>query len=84
MTHASRNCGKTVNYKKIRRIMNENSMASIINKKLKRVKNQIVEKYPFLLKDELIYRPNQVWSADITYIQMPIGLFDGDFRCFQS
>jgi putative transposase len=71
--HELRNRGKKVNHKKVRRIMSENSMSSIIHKKIKRCKKQKVEKYPFLLKNELIYKPNQVWSTDITYIQMPIG-----------
>ena len=31
------------------------------------------EVYPYLLRDLVIYRPNQVWCADITYIQMQRG-----------
>lgn len=27
-------------------------------------------KYPYLLKDLIVDRPNQVWAADITYVQM--------------
>lgn len=29
--------------------------------------------YPYLLRNYLIERPNQVWSTDITYIPMPCG-----------
>lgn len=29
--------------------------------------------YPYLLKNLLIYRPNQVWAADITYIRLAKG-----------
>ena len=29
--------------------------------------------YPYLLKNMLIYRPNQVWAADITYIRLAKG-----------
>jgi len=31
------------------------------------------KKYPYLLKNLLICRPNQVWAADITYIRMEKG-----------
>jgi putative transposase len=31
------------------------------------------KKYPYLLKDLLIYRTNQVWAADITYIRLAKG-----------
>lgn len=29
--------------------------------------------YPYLLRDLAIVRPNQVWSADITYVPMAQG-----------
>ena len=31
------------------------------------------KKYPYLLRGLSITRPNQVWSADITYVPMPTG-----------
>ncbi len=30
--------------------------------------------YPYLLRDVVIERPNQVWCADITYVPMPLGV----------
>jgi putative transposase len=29
--------------------------------------------YPYLLRDRVIERPEQVWSADVTFIPMPKG-----------
>src|SRR5205823_3601664 len=31
------------------------------------------KKYPYLLKDLNIVKPNQVWATDITYIKIPTG-----------
>lgn len=30
-------------------------------------------KYPYLLKDLVVNRPNQLWGVDITYIKTPVG-----------
>lgn len=35
--------------------------------------NQQHRKYPYLLKDLLIIRPNQVWGTDITYVKLENG-----------
>lgn len=29
--------------------------------------------YPYLLRDTVVERPNQVWCSDITYVPMPVG-----------
>ncbi|ALY02767.1 hypothetical protein [Piscirickettsia salmonis] len=31
------------------------------------------KKYPYLLRDLEVYKPNQVWSTDITYIRLDGG-----------
>lgn len=30
-------------------------------------------KYPYLLKDVDINKPNKVWATDITYVKTPVG-----------
>ena len=34
------------------------------------------KKYPYLLRDLEVTRPNQIWSTDITYIRMPGGFVE--------
>jgi len=34
------------------------------------------KKYPHLLRDLEVTRPNQVWSTDITYIRIPEGFVE--------
>jgi putative transposase len=35
--------------------------------------NRMHNKYPYLLSDVKIVRPDQVWSTDITYLRLPKG-----------
>jgi putative transposase len=68
--------GHTVNRKRIQRLMRAMGIQGICpgpNTSLRRMEHAV---YPYLLKNLVIERPNQVWSADITYIR----LFEG-FAC---
>ena len=65
--------GEAVNPKRVRRLMREMGLEAIYPKpNLSKAKDN-VRKYPYLLKEEEITVPNQVWSTDITYISLPQG-----------
>ena len=65
--------GYTVNIKRIRRLYHLMGIEAIYPKpKLSFGSNEHV-KYPYLLKDVEVKRPDQVWSTDITYIPMVHG-----------
>ncbi len=63
--------GLTVNRKRVQRLMRRMGIAAL-GPKPKTTKPAPGHRiYPYLLRDLVIDRPNQVWAADITYI--PIG-----------
>ena len=74
ITAVLRREGIIVNHKKVQRLMKNMDLAAIFPKKTNYSKkvsyNQL---YPYLLKDVMINRPNQVWTTDITYIRMNEG-----------
>jgi transposase InsO family protein len=81
-----------VNHKRVARVMREIG----INRKIKRKKRKTTQsrhafpRYPNLLKDLLIQRPDQVWVSDITYIHLAHGdvylavLMDLFTRCIRG
>jgi putative transposase len=71
MTVMLRADGLTVNRKRVQRLMRRMGIAAL-GPKPKTTKPAPGHKiFPYLLRDLVIDRPNQVWAADITYI--PIG-----------
>ena len=65
--------GHTVNIKRIRRLLRLMGLEAIYPKpKLSMGLNEHA-KYPYLLKDVELRRPDQVWGTDITYIPMTHG-----------
>ena len=65
--------GYAVNRKRIQRLMERMGISAIYpgaNTSKPAIGHKI---YPYLLSDVDIVRPNQVWSADITYIRMAHG-----------
>jgi putative transposase len=65
--------GENVNAKRVRRLMRTMGIEAIYPKPNLSRPQDNARKYPYLLKEEEIVAPNQVWSTDITYIQLPRG-----------
>ena len=65
--------GHQVNHKRVARLMREMGIEGIRPKK-NLSKAQVGHKiYPYLLRDLEVAKPNQVWTADITYIRLAQG-----------
>lgn len=65
--------GYTVNPKRIRRLMRKMGLEAIYPKPRLSVSISEHKKYPYLLRELSVERPDQVWCADITYIRMRQG-----------
>jgi len=65
--------GYSVGRKLIRRLMKKMEIQSIAPKPFTSGRNKKHKIYPYLLRDVVVNRPNQVWCTDITYIPMPHG-----------
>jgi len=62
--------GYHVNVKRIRRLYKIMGLQTIYRKPKTTVRDPASYKFPYLLKDLIIERSNQVWQTDITYIPM--------------
>ncbi|GBR55362.1 transposase [Neokomagataea thailandica NBRC 106555] len=65
--------GYCVGRKRIRRLMAKMGLTPIYQKPRTTVRHPEHAVYPYLLRHEVIDRPNQVWCADITYLPMKQG-----------
>jgi putative transposase len=65
--------GYTVGRKRVRRLMAKMGLAPIYQRPRTTVPHPEHRIYPYLLRDLVIDRPNQVWCADLTYIPMRRG-----------
>ena len=68
-----RSLGHDANIKRIRRLLRLMGLEAIYPKKKTSIADKQHRIYPYLLKKLEISHPNQVWSSDITYIQMEKG-----------
>jgi putative transposase len=73
MVAVLRRDGWTVNRKRVRRLMRVMGLEAIYPKPNASQAHPAHKVYPYLLRDLVIDRPNQVWCADITYIPMAKG-----------
>ena len=65
--------GYTVNPKRIRRLMRTMGLEAVYPGPRLSISNKEHRKYPYLLRNLTINRPDQVWCTDITYIRMKQG-----------
>lgn len=70
MTEELKNNGEIVNRKKVQRLMRLMGLEAKYPKPRTTFSNKEHYKYPYLLKNLIITKPNQVWGTDITYIPM--------------
>jgi len=73
MTAMLRRQGHAVNEKRVRRLMRVMGLETIYPKPRTSLRNQANPVYPYLLKDLVIDRPDQVWATDITYVLLQRG-----------
>lgn len=73
MTVTLRNEGNQVNHKRVRRLMRKMAIVPIYPKPNTSKPDQTHRIYPYLLRNRVVQRPDEVWSADITYIPMARG-----------
>jgi putative transposase len=65
--------GEVVNRKRVQRVMRVMGLEAIYPKPRLSAAGKGHRIYPYLLRDVRIERPDQVWSADITYVPMASG-----------
>ncbi len=65
--------GHEVNRKRVQRLMRLMGLEAIYPKPRLSVPERQHKVYPYLLRDVSIVRPDQVWSADITYVPLQSG-----------
>jgi len=65
--------GHRVNPKRVARLMQQMGLQAVYPRRRTSISDKQHRKYPYLLRDLTVDRPNQVWAADITYIPLPRG-----------
>jgi putative transposase len=65
--------GETVNLKRVRRLRREMGLEAVYAKPRLSLPDEQRARYPYLLRNLAITRPNHVWATDITYIRLRQG-----------
>jgi len=65
--------GETVNLKRVRRLMREMGLEAVYAKPRLSLPGEQRARYPYLLRNLAITRPNHVWATDMTYIRLRQG-----------
>ena len=65
--------GETINRKRVQRLMRWMGLEAISPRPRTTVPGTPAQRYPYLLRNLEISRPNQVWSTDITYVPLQRG-----------
>jgi putative transposase len=73
MTRHLRRLGHEVGRKRVRRLMAKMGLEAVYQRPRTTVANPAHKIWPYLLRNKVIDRPNQVWCADISYIPMRRG-----------
>jgi putative transposase len=73
LTQWLRSEGELINRKHVARLMQLMSLCAIYPRKRKCLSDGVERRFPYLLRDVEIVRPDQVWSTDITYIPLRRG-----------
>ena len=73
ITEALTRRGEEVNRKRVQRLMRQMGLEAIYPKPRLSAAGRGHKIYPYLLRGVKIERPDQVWSADITYVPLPSG-----------
>lgn len=73
VTLLERDYGEKMNRKRLQRLRQQMGVETIWCRPRTSVTKETHRKYPYLLRDLGVTRPDQVWCADITYVPMPHG-----------
>jgi putative transposase len=73
MVEVLKSKGEVVNRKRLQRLMGIMGIEAMYPKPKTSIGNKEHYKYPYLLRDLKIYKPNQVWGTDITYVPTEFG-----------
>ncbi|HWU38143.1 MAG TPA: IS3 family transposase [Candidatus Acidoferrum sp.] len=68
MTASLERCGETVNRKRVQRLMAVMGLEALFPRPRPTTAASEAQVYPYLLRDRVLTRADEVWSSDITYV----------------